>query len=332
VSASTRRLPRNTVLIGDALECLAGLPASSVDCVMTSPPYFQLRRYGDQVDQLGLEETVEDYVASLTAVCRELARVLKPTGGLWLNLGDAYSRAGWTGAERKSLLLAPERLLLALSGDGWLVRNRVVWWKRSCVPESVGDRLSRTHEDIFFLTRSADYFFDLDAIRLAHLSRPRGRSSPRFVSKDIGPRGPGHEHLGRLRAEGRVGHRNGKNPGTVWHLPTAQYQGAHFASFPESLVTRPILASCPERLCARCDRPWQATYQRTGEELERTSYRPACTCHASFTPGVVLDPFFGTGTVGVVAKRLHRDWLGIELHREYCRLAWERVMGGERSE
>ncbi len=136
-----RSLPRNTVLMGDAGQRLAGLPAASVDCVVTSPPYFQLRYYGEEPDQLGLDETVQEYVEVLRGVCEEIARVLKPTGSMWLNLGDSYSRTMSSGGARKSLLLAPERLLLALTSDGWIVRNRVVWWKQNPMPEPVCDRL-----------------------------------------------------------------------------------------------------------------------------------------------------------------------------------------------
>jgi site-specific DNA-methyltransferase (adenine-specific) len=320
-----QQLPRNTLLLGDVRQRLADLPAATVDCVVTSPPYFQLRDYGEEPDQLGLEETVQEYVAVLREICRELARLLKPTGSLWLNLGDSYSRAKFSGAARKSLLLAPERLLLALSDDGWMVRNRIVWAKRTCLPESVGDRLSVTHEDMFLLTRSQRYFFDLNAIRIPHISRPGKQSTDRQSSSPLGPRGHAHENLGNLKRAGRVGHQNGKNPGTVWQLATASYRGAHFASFPETLVERPILATCPERLCRSCHQPWLASYARDATGLRRRAYRPACSCHRRFTRGIVLDPFFGTGTVGVVAQRLGRDWLGIELNPEYCQLAWKRL-------
>jgi site-specific DNA-methyltransferase (adenine-specific) len=322
---STGRLPRNTVLVGDARECLADLPDASVDCVVTSPPYFNLRYYGAEPDQLGLEDTVEEHVAVLRGVCAELARVLKATGALWLNLGDSYSRAQSWGATPKSLLLAPERLLLSLARDGWIVRNRIVWAKQNPVPQSVRDRLSTTHEDVFFLTRGQRYSFDLDAIRVPHTSQASKRRGPEAVEVPLGPREHGQDGIARMKQEGRVGHPNGKNPGTVWSLATAHYQGAHFATFPESLVERPILATCPERLCQRCDTPWRASYERQGEALVRTAYEPACDCQGRFRRGVVLDPFFGTGTVGAAAKRLGRDWLGIELNPAYSRLAARRL-------
>jgi site-specific DNA-methyltransferase (adenine-specific) len=318
------RLPRNVVLAGDAQTRLAGLPSASVDCVVTSPPYFQLRDYGGEPHQLGLEPTVEEYVMGLRAVCREIAHVLKPAGSLWLNLRDVYSRSGTSGIRPKSLLLGPERLLLALAEDGWLVRNRLVWWKRNSMPESIRDRLSMTHEDVFLLTRGRDYFFDLDAIRVPHTSRARrGPGKPNADS----PYAKGHRGILLMQAEGRVGHPNGKNPGSVWHYPTSSFRGAHFATFPEALIERPILATCPERLCGDCGQPWAAGYERQGETIRRTSYRASCRCGAPCVPGVVLDPFLGSGTVGVVAQRLRRDWLGIELSRTYRQLARQRLRG-----
>jgi site-specific DNA-methyltransferase (adenine-specific) len=318
--------PRNTILGGNAAQVLAGLACESVDTIVTSPPYFGLRLYGQEPDQLGLEASVDEYVAGLLAVCRQLARVLKPTGALWLNLGDSYSRSKSWGAPPKSLLLAPERLLLALSRDGWVVRNRIVWSKPNPMPDSARDRLAVAHEDILFLTRGGRYFFDLDAIRVAHSSRAsKSAQVPLGPRVRRGRRDSGHSGMAQMAREGRVGHPNGKNPGSVWRVPTSSYRGAHFATFPEPLVERPILASCPERVCASCGLPWQGSYRRQDGELVRHEYRPACGCGAPFTPGLVLDPFFGSGTVGAVAKRFGRDWLGIELNHDYHHLAWQRL-------
>ncbi len=319
-----KRLPRNVILAGDARLRLQELPGASVDCVVTSPPYFQLRDYNGESAQIGIESDIEEYVAGLRAVCAEIARVLKPAGSLWLNLRDVYSRTEASGARPKSLLLGPERLLLALVSDGWLVRNRVIWWKRNSIPESVRDRLSMTHEDVFLLTRSRDYFFDLDAIRVPHTSRPRrGPARPSVGS----PYAQGHRGIRIMQAEGRVGHANGKNPGSVWRYPTSSFRGAHFATFPEALIERPVLSTCPERLCGDCGKPWVASYERRGASLVRSSYQPACTCDEPPVPGVVLDPFFGSGTVGVVASRLGRDWLGIELSGSYRQIARQRLQG-----
>lgn len=156
---------RDRVLVGDARERLRELPPASVDCVITSPPYFGLRDYG-QEEQLGLEADVETWIGALREVFRLVARVLKPTGAVWLNVGDSYSRGPPDGVLRKSLLLAPARLALALARDGWIVRNQVVWAKTNPMPESVRDWLSCTYELLYFLVRAPRYDFDLDAIRV----------------------------------------------------------------------------------------------------------------------------------------------------------------------
>ncbi len=163
-------LPRNEVLAGDARAELPTLLAESVDAVVTSPPYFRLRDYGAP-GQLGQEAGVEEYVANLQAVLRQVHRILKNTGSLWLNLGDGYARTRGGGVPLGSLNLVPQRLALALSADGWIVRNVCVWQKTNPLPQSARDRLSPTYEVILFATKSRRYFFDLDAIRVPHRSK-----------------------------------------------------------------------------------------------------------------------------------------------------------------
>lgn len=171
---------RNRILVGDVRQRLAEVPGNSVDCVITSPPYYQLRDYG-HAEQLGLEATVEQWADALAGVLREIGRVLKPTGAVWVNLGDSYSRHEKHGAPAKSLLLGPERLALKLLDEGWIVRNKIVWAKSNPMPSSVRDRLSSTSEVIYLLTRSGSYFFDLDAIRTPHRSTRGPRKESRFV-------------------------------------------------------------------------------------------------------------------------------------------------------
>jgi DNA modification methylase len=307
--------PRNTILTGDALTRLRQLRAASVDCVVTSPPYFQLRDYG-ATGQLGLEPTVAGWVANLREVAREAARVLVPTGALWLNLGDSFSRHPKYGAPVKGLLLAPERLLLALAQDGWLVRTKVIWAKTNPMPSSVTDRLSLTYEVIYFLVRQRSYFFDLDAIREPHRSAgaKRERVPQQQPPIGAGPLAATRGGLRRARATGEPGHPRGKNPGDVWSIATKGFRGAHFATFPPELVRRPILATCPAVVCTACG---------AGQKVS-TGTLP-CDCHAPARRGIVLDTFFGTGTVGLVAQELGRDWLGIELNPAYVRLAQQRL-------
>lgn len=311
-------LPRNTILHGDVLDRLRELPERSIDCVITSPPYFQLRDYG-VTGQLGSEATVHEWVANLRAVMTEVARVLKPAGSVWLNLGDSFSRHLRYGAPPKGLLLAPERLVVALAADGWIVRNKVIWAKTNPLPTSVTDRLALTYEPVYFLVRSRNYVYNLDAIREPHQSAPARRQA-RFGEQPAswaGPLSASRGGLAKAKAAGRVGHDLGKNPGDVWQHATSSYRGAHFATFPESLLRRPILATCPARVCSACG---------------VAQPRPGCDCRAPFVPGIVLDPFLGSGTVGVAARRLGRDWLGIEINADYVKLAEQRLgLGGSRT-
>lgn len=292
-------LPRRTILQGDAAVRLRDLPDGSVDCVITSPPYFLLRDYGT-LNQIGLEGSVDEWVSRLLGVTAELARVLKPTGSFYLNVSDSYARHQRYGAPTKSLLLGPERLLLRLLDQGWIVRNKLVWSKPNPLPASVRDRLSCTWEPLYLLTRSPRYYFDLDAIREPHRTqrKPAPHTRPgkyeEAKPKWAGPLAGSNNGLLRARAEGRSGHPLGKNPGDVWTIPTAGYRGAHFATFPAALLTKPILASCPPG-------------------------------------GVVLDPFMGAGTVAIEAERLGRDWLGIELNPAYRRQALRRIAAARKA-
>lgn len=344
-------LRRNRILLGDVRDRLADLPQASIDCVITSPPYYLLRDYGVG-GQLGLETSVDGWVDELRLAFAGLARVLKPTGSAWLNLGDTYSRHARYGAPPKSLLLAPERLLLALAGDGWIVRNKVIWAKTNPMPHSVADRLSNSYDVVYFLTRAPSYFFDLDAIRLPHRSRAAGRRGRPYPPAGAGApswgKDAGNRGLAAQRRQGTVGHELGKNPGDVWPLASANFAGQHFATFPPGLVERPLLATCPELICDGCGTPFKRVSRVRREERghrrpprreprvrhysrnytvirERGPLLPACTCASTARPGVVLDPFLGAGTVGLVAERHGRDWVGIEINPAYATIAEQRL-------
>ncbi|MCM3897872.1 site-specific DNA-methyltransferase [Gordonia sputi] len=326
-------LPRNQILIGDALDRVRELPDASVDCVVTSPPYFRLRNY-DHDNQLGLEAHVDEWVAGLQALLVEVRRVLVPTGTIWLNLGDSYSTKPAEGAGRKSLLLGPERLALQLVKDGWLVRNKIVWAKTNTIPTSVADRLATKHEFIYVLARSPAYFFDLDAIREPHVSRPpKRKASTRPASRKpdrptwLGPNSDGDRGLAALHVAGLVGHPLGKNPGDVWRLAVSGYRGPHFATFPVNLAQRMIQAGCPERRCSKCRMAHRRPARRLGAIATRLALRAMCDCDAAGEPGLVLDPFIGSGTTAIAAEKLGRDWLGIELNPDYVALATDRIDG-----
>jgi hypothetical protein len=334
---NTPELPRNTVLVGDARRRLSELPDHCIDTVITSPPYFQLRDYGVK-GQIGLEADADAWVEQLRSVTREVARVLKPTGSLWLNVSDSYSRHQRTGSLPKSLLLAPERLALALIEDGWIIRNKVIWAKTNAMPSSVRDRLACSWEVVYFLVRSQNYYFDLDAVRVPHRSASRTHQATATtlplavyppsaaVPRWSGPLAGSNTGLAKLKARGLAGHPLGANPRDVWQLATANFHGDHFATFPAGLVERPLLASCPERTCSECGSPWLRDPVRVlGHLTVRGELRPGCRCSKGCLPGIVLDPFFGAGTVGLVAEAHQRDWLGIELNRHFAVLAKRRI-------
>lgn len=328
------QLPTGRILIGDAREQIATLPDASIDCVITSPPYFALRDYGHD-QQIGAEANVEAWAADIAAVCMELGRVLVPGGSLWLNLGDGYARHPRDGAAKKSLLLGPQRVALRLTRAGWLLRNQVVWAKRNPMPSSVRDRLSTTHEFVYFLTKQANYYFDLDAIRELKLTdtalKPRrglATYPPRDAVPSIGqaPRIDLNQGLAGMRAAGRDSHPLGKNPGDVWHLSTASYHGAHFATFPIDLIRRPLLSTCPPRVCTGCGQPWRRRGRlQNGRQLATGPLRPSCHCRSPARPGIVLDPFLGSGTVALAAEAHGRDWIGVELNPAYAELAEQRI-------
>lgn len=329
--ATSESLPLGQIIVGDVRTVLPTLPASSVDTIITSPPYFKLRDY-QHPDQLGLEANVDAWVESIVAVCDELARVLRPGGSLWLNVADSYSSHVSQGAPKKALLLGPQRLALALSKHGWLLRNHVVWAKRNFMPSSVGDRLTNGHEVLLFCVRSPRYYFDLDAIRVPHggAQKPHPNSvGYQYLPDEAVPAGGVVDlnlGLNKLKAKGLVGHPRGKNPGDVWHLPTASYRGAHFATYPIALVEPPLLATCPERTCVACGEPWRRTAgRRQRSRVQSDELRPTCDCQADWTPGVVLDPFMGSGSTAVAAEKHGRQWVGIEVNPTFATLAEQRL-------
>ncbi|MEU0885852.1 site-specific DNA-methyltransferase [Lentzea sp. NPDC005914] len=334
---SAHDLPRNQIIVGDVRTRLAELPDAAVDSVITSPPYWALRDYGHE-DQIGSEANVETWATEIADICIELGRVLKPTGALWLNLGDSYARHPNDGARKKCLLLGPQRVALRLTRAGWLLRNQVVWAKKNPLPSSVGDRLTTTHEFMYFFTQQPSYYFDLDAIREPTTGTPTNRRRrvaaaypPREAVPSLGagtsPRIDLNQGLAALKAIGRDSHPLGRNPGDVWSLATARYRGAHFATFPVELVRRPLLSTCPERACSVCGEPWRRAKQLIDGRMLSTGPLKAACRHTSWRPGMVLDPFLGSGTTAIAAETYGRDWLGVEINPDYAALAQARLAG-----
>lgn len=289
--------PQNQVIVGNAATTMATLPEGSVDMVLTSPPYFRLRDY--QVDgQLGLEGSVDQWVDELAMVVQGLRRVLKPTGTLWLNLGDSYATHAREGAPRKSLLLGPERVAQRLVDSGWILRNKIIWAKTNPMPTSVRDRLACTHEYLYVFAVEPRYYFDLDAIRQPHISsiatRRRTPAGRRARETWRGPNADDASGLTPMHERGVVGHPLGKNPGDVWRIASSGFRGAHHATFPVELARRAISAGCPPG-------------------------------------GTVLDPFMGAGTTAVAAEQLGRDWLGVELNPEFAAIADSRIAAARKT-
>jgi site-specific DNA-methyltransferase (adenine-specific) len=327
-------VPRNRIVIGDALKLLQALPDASIDCVITSPPYFRLRDY-DADGQIGLERHVDQWVEQLAEISEQVRRVLVPTGTFWLNLGDTYSSHPSQGAERTSMLMAPERLALRLQNADWVIRNKIVWAKPNPVPSSIPDRLNCTYEVIYVLAKQPKYFFDLDAIRQPHRAATtsgraaKERDAPRESWR--GPNGMAATGLHALKARGRVGHPLGKNPGDVWTIAPGGYRGAHHAIFPLALAERMIAAGSPEARCTRCRLQWQRRVIRAlGGTATRAALAPTCNCKTSGEPGLVLDPFMGSGTIALAAEKLGRDWLGIELNPDFANAARDRIATARR--
>ena len=215
------------------IESLRSLDADSVHCVITSPPYWGLRDYGDP-GQLGLEATPQDFVASMVAVFDEVRRVLHPSGTLWLNLGDSYNA--------KQLAGIPWRVAFALQAAGWWLRQEVIWHKPNPMPESCTDRCTKAHEYIFLLSKSARYFYDADAIKEAAAESSIERLAQPTLADQVGSnRVPGKTN-GTMKAVGG----DSRNKRSVWTVTTTPYKGAHFATFPEKLIEPCIKAGCPE--------------------------------------------------------------------------------------
>lgn len=364
---------------------LKTLPANSVDCVVTSPPYWQLRDYG--VDgQLGLETNFEEYIRKVCDVFDEVKRVLKPTGTCWVNLGDTFVSEGmrnkgfnerWHGKKyqpdkqaetdqqrpirprielpEKSLTLIPFRFAIEMINRGWILRNTVIWHKPNCIPASVTDRFTVDFEYLFFFTKSKRYWFEAQhepfnpstKRRVVAFRQNNERFDPARHKHDGTTQNP-YEVLERIATNGL--NPLGRNKRCVWTIATQPFKGAHFATFPEKLIETPMRAGCPGFICNKCgkakERIFETSYdwhtsgktrgekQRAGvgasipghavKRVTQNGWRQ-CGCNVGFCAGIVLDPFFGTGTVGVVARKLRRRFLGIELNRAYIQLAEERL-------
>lgn len=331
----------NQIICGDVLEKLKELSDESVDCVITSPPYWGLRDYGVE-GQLGLEKTPEEYVAKMTEIFWEVKRVLKKEGTVWLNLGDSYAGSGrgrdadgtwnpgkggskqetnigaitgravnqksfskkliengaignaWVkpplGLKQKDLVGIPWRVAFALQADGWYLRQDIIWAKPNPMPESVTDRCTKSHEYVFLLAKNPKYYFNQEATKENSVDPEsykgrRFRRAKAIVAAKARPGSPNTLDMGN-EADGRT--YPFRNKRSVWTITTKPFKDAHFATFPEDLIVPMVLAGCPKG-------------------------------------GVVLDPFIGSGTTAVVARKLGRNFIGIDLNPDYVVMAEKRL-------
>ena len=366
------------IYLGDCRDILPTLPAESVHCCVTSPPYFGLRDYGCD-GQIGLEPTPSEFVNQMVAVFRDVRRVLRNDGVCWLNLGDSYAsdvkgsggrgkglhsdretqydqnqhfipRKINHGLKPKDLIGIPWRVAFALQEDGWWLRQEIIWHKPNPMPESVTDRCTKSHEQIFLLTKSDRYFFDNQAIQEAAVTG--GKSNLGFSpdrAESMGRAASGNELTGgkdAIRGENR-------NKRSVWTVTTKPYDGAHFAVFPPDLIEPCILAGTSESgCCATCGTPWRRQMKkervatRPGRDTKTTGdsmtdgnrdpqrhctttktigWEAGCKCESgTHVPCVVLDPFTGSGTTAAVAKKNGCHFVGCELNPDYLKLAADR--------
>ena len=374
------------ILTGDARDVLAGLPDGSVHTCITSPPYWGLRSYGGDDGMIGLETTFEAHLENLLAVFREVRRVLRPDGTLWLNYGDAYANdTKWggstggkhakglhgqtgigrqkvqTGLKPKDLMMMPSRVALAMQEDGWWVRSEIIWHKPNPMPESATDRPTTAHEKLFLLTRAKTYFYDAEAVRVPSITGDTRRPYGSQGAWEIDGRPDEKRHGGEQRSGADGTKANLRN---VWSITTASFKEAHFATFPPALVEPCIKAGTSERgVCPHCGAPWVRQIERSGGTIGRgwhqheddqgagqtqavfsgglagearrnpysvttTGWMPGCDCapHEP-VPATVLDPFGGAGTVGLVADRLQRNAIIVEINPEYAEMARRRIHG-----
>ena len=308
----------NQIVCGDAVDVLRKLPDESIDCVVTSPPYWALRDYGVR-GQIGLETSIEEYLDKLMRVFEEVCRVLKPEGTCWVNLGDTYASKTKGTAKKhkkqgnlydslvekasipklevketipnKSLCLIPARFSMRMLNIGFLLRNEIIWHKPNAMPQSAKDRFTNDYEKIFFFTKNPRYYFKQQFEPLKSPERLKRRAfdpdNPKRKYASVPDKRVSNINPKTYEESRKRILKKGRNKRAVWSIATRAFHGNHFASYPPQLIETPIEAGCPEG-------------------------------------GIVLDPFLGSGTTAVVAKELRRKFIGIELNQEYVQLAKER--------
>lgn len=414
---------RNKILLGDSKLILKEIPSESIDCIITSPPYWNVRDYKEE-NQIGLEDHPQKYIDKIVDIMKECKRVLKPTGTIFLNLGDSFYTKSGSGQgsnflkrykqldggdgklfkahthtrekykskwlQSKQRLLIPYRIAIKCQDElGLILRNDLTWvkqwtnWKTkesagSTIPTSVQDRLNTNSESIFFFVKQKKYFFDLNAVRIPHKCEEVKPLSQSYLYQGKFKDNEQAESFGSPRARNyrnktqkenyKIGMRNapepgepnafnplGKNPGDCLMFPVEPSRENHFAIFPSTLPEFCILAGCPQYICPKCEKPRKKITNKnyiptrpglnTGNAKSGTDLDPNkslhqrdiskyrmkidyqiiaytdCKCGQGFKPGIVLDPFMGSGTTAVIARKLGRDFVGIDLNSDYIEIA-----------
>jgi DNA modification methylase len=295
------------ILHGNVFDKVKELNDNSIDCVVTSPPYWGLRDYG-VLGQLGLESTYQEHIKNIVNLFEEIKPKLKESATIWLNYGDSYSSGKRTsttnqtlrgnknygvtrtpvqdGIKEKDLVMIPNRIAIALQDAGWYIRSEIIWHKPNPMPESVKDRPTSAHEKIWLITKSKKYYYDADSIR-----EPLASTSLTRLNQDIKNQKGSTRGNGGMKSNGNmkaVGNLETKNKRNVWTVTTKPFKDAHFATFPKDLIEPCIKAGCPEG-------------------------------------GIVLDPFGGSGTTGIVASQNNRNAILIELNKDYIEIANKRI-------
>mgnify|MGYP001238718886 CR=1 FL=1 len=299
----------NKIICGDCLEVLKQIPDESVNCCITSPPYWALRDY-EVEGQLGLEPTFDEYLNNLIIIFDEVRRVLRRDGTCWVVIGDTYggsfqgtggtyelskkqksNRGSHSKKDKnirfktqgpdKCLLQIPARFAIMMIDRGWLIRNEIIWRKPNVMPSSVKDRFTIDYEKVYFFTKNKKYWFEQQFEEYAESSKSRMKY-PRYTDNSKGA----SRQYAVVNKDYKVNY--GRNKRCVWDISTKPFKGPHYATFPPDLIEPMIKAGCPDG-------------------------------------GIVLDPFLGSGTTALVAKQLGRDFIGIELNSEYCKMAEERI-------
>jgi DNA modification methylase len=355
--------PDVKIYLGDVVDGLRCMDDGIAQTCVTSPPYWGLRDYGVE-GQIGAESTVDDYVKRMVEVFREVRRVLRGDGTLWLNLGDSFASCDTAGFKAKDLAGIPWRVAFALQADGWYLRSDIIWSKPNPMPESVTDRPTKAHEYVFLLSKSARYFYDAEAIREPDTGIASGNRERRIADGELGKRPA--DHLGASVPWQPDG--TGRNARSVWQITTKPYAEAHFATFPVELPERCIKAGTSQAgACAECGTPIERiitaiapdgreavmrggkAYDADGRPLmgdnmidhgtrgsfasaggktlkRRTDgWTPTCACSSGVVPQVVLDPFMGSGTTAWIARHLGRHALGCEINSEYIDIERKRL-------